>query len=188
MHLQLLPLLVAIIPLVASSPVNDDRRWFGWGGHHWPTENACPNDCLEKSLHNFTLTISYFEYSAFWYFTTPSHQNSWGTVNFTVWNPAVATAINCKMESDRLQDFFYGDQWYDCLPASSLPANVSALSFRFNAVNPTRLDVNQTWKCDDARANKPSVFYPSYSLSSQYPSFLFPMKKDLIIYKRISIH
>ncbi|KAK1754435.1 hypothetical protein QBC47DRAFT_383924 [Echria macrotheca] len=126
--------------------------------HNCPTCPTCPappapgcGTCLDTSLHDFAWKLS-IEYHAFWYFTTPAHQNSWGTVSFNLTNPAVAATIRCQADSDRLSDFFYGDQWYTCTPSPAVAA-LPATSFKF--FTHSRFELNQTWTCGD---KKPVTF------------------------------
>lgn len=111
--------------------------------------------CLATSIHDFSWSLS-LEYHAFWYFTTPSHQNSWGTVTFNLTNPAVGSqvrtargTIHCQADSSRLSDFFYGDQWFPCLPSSpEVAAVLPDTQFRFFTHN--RFDLNQIWVCNES--------------------------------------
>lgn len=131
--------LITLIPFASSVPHGPGH---GNNGHR--------NTCLAKSLHDFSWTLS-LEYHAFWYFTTPAHQNSWGTVTFNLTNPAVDATIHCQADSSRLSDFFYGDQWYTCVPSPAVAA-IPETSFRFFTHN--RFDLNQTWNCDESLKDK----------------------------------
>ncbi|KAK0705500.1 hypothetical protein B0H67DRAFT_497357 [Lasiosphaeris hirsuta] len=138
--IYLLPIL-ALLPYAASAPGSPP------GGHHGPPPPSCPGPCLATSLSDFTWDLS-IEYHAFWYFTTPAHQNSWGTVTLNLSNPAVPAVktLACGASSDRLSDFFYGDQWYPC---ASNPASPAILDTSFRFFSRSRVDVNQTWVCDE---------------------------------------
>lgn len=118
------------------------------GGHKLATQAAC----LDTSLHSFAWTVE-LEYHAFWYFTTPAHQNSWGTVAFNLTNPAVRTILQCRADSNRLPDFFAGEQTYNCSLPSAEPAVLPFTLFRF--ASRSRLDVNQSWACDDLDSGSP---------------------------------
>lgn len=122
------------------------------GSPHHPTCPTCkpcptPNTCLTTSLSDFTWSLS-LEYHAFWYFTTPAHQNSWGTVTLNLTNPAIPdVTVECQANSDRLSDFFYGDQLYSCLVSDAAKAKgVGETGFRF--WSHSKVEVNQTWGCD----------------------------------------
>jgi hypothetical protein len=152
MNILLIFLLVAATGL--ASPLSKDPKagpwmkerhrghWF-WNHHNHPA----PDTCISTTLHGFKWQVKDLDYHSFTYFTTPAHANSWGYISFNLSNPAVDLTVPCSMQSSRWTDFFYGDQWYDCLvPADQAPAEIPALSFRF--LTRTRLDVNQTWICD----------------------------------------
>jgi hypothetical protein len=127
--------------------------------HH--IRDATCDSCLTNSLFTPSLGIHELDFHASYLFTTPAHQNSWGYVNFTLTNPAnPSDATVCSAQSDQLQTFFYGNQWYTCTsPASSTTGNSSnptsgpltaAFRFLFSETE-SRLDVNQTWECAEAR-------------------------------------
>ncbi|KAK0654956.1 hypothetical protein B0T16DRAFT_302805, partial [Cercophora newfieldiana] len=107
-----------------------------------------PNTCIATSLSNFAWDLS-LEYHAFWYFTTPAHQNSWGTVTLNLTNPAIPTVkVNCQANSDRLSDFFYGDQLYPCVVEDAAKGKgIGETGFRF--WSHSKVEVNQTWGCDN---------------------------------------
>lgn len=146
-------ILMALTALITGTPPPcGPGHWEGdeCSNRH-PPHDPCLGKCLASSLKDFGWTVS-LEYHAFWYFTTPSHQNSWGTVTFNLTNPAVGTVVHCAADSDRLSDFFYGDQWYSCLP-NTAPALTPSTSFRF--LTHTRLDINQTWVCNERKPGSP---------------------------------
>jgi hypothetical protein len=157
MLFTLLPLL-ALLPFATPSPTPGGGGGPGHGGpggpsggphHGGPPDHGgqtCPdNNCLSTSVRDFGWDLT-LEYRAFWYFTNPAHQNSWGHVNFTLKNPAVASTISCQYDSDRLTDFFYGDFWMTCVPTPAVPA-ITSTYFKF--FTHSKFELNQTWVCDD---------------------------------------
>jgi len=109
----------------------------------------CGSDCLWKSLFSPTLDVESLYFHASYVFTTPAHQNSWGYVNFNLTNAASPFVTECSAQSDQLQTFFYGTQWYTC-PAPSGAPNGTAASFRYQfSETDGRLDVNKTWVCEE---------------------------------------
>ncbi|KAM7200894.1 hypothetical protein V8F20_005136 [Naviculisporaceae sp. PSN 640] len=143
----LLYLLAFLLPLATSVPHGPPKPP--------PTRPEKHNTCLATSVHDFSWSLS-LEYHAFWYFTTPAHQNAWGTVTFNLTNPAVGKnlgTIHCQMDSSRLSDFFYGDQWYPCIPSTpEVAAVLPDTQFRFFTHN--RFDLNQTWVCNESLKEK----------------------------------
>lgn len=127
--------LLALAPYVLGTPVSLEQR-----------DHA--TSCSKASTNNFHWTVEQFDFHASYVFTTPAHQNSWGYVNFNLTNPAVpGVQLSCSAQSDQLEDFYYGTQWYECTTngTSSGPAPAT---FAFN--RPTgELDINQTWTCRD---------------------------------------
>lgn len=89
-------------------------------------------------------TVENFDFHASYLFSTPSHQNSWGYVNFTLANAALDYKPVCTAASSWLSDFYYGNIIYQCEVPESVPGD--AASFTFD--RPTNnLKVNQTWSC-----------------------------------------
>lgn len=128
--------LLALAPCVLGTPVSLTERDY--------SSPTCSND----STHNFQWLVQGFDFHASYIFSTPAHQNSWGYVNFNLSNPAVPDVLlSCSAQSDQLQDFFYGTQWYKCTTNGTSYGPAPA-SFAFN--RPTgELDINQTWTCRD---------------------------------------
>lgn len=109
--------------------------------------------CSAISFGGFKWGISNFVFNSSVIFTTPAHQNSWGYVNFDVINPAV-TAANagngdsvavCTAASNRINDFFYGDQPYTC---TSAPGDGRTTKFEFDRTSGL-LELNESWVCSD---------------------------------------
>ncbi|KAK4444138.1 hypothetical protein QBC34DRAFT_442777 [Podospora aff. communis PSN243] len=129
-------------------------------GHHpkppapRPTCPPCPpcppaNTCLTTSVTNPAWSLA-LSYRAFWYFTTPAHQNSWGSVTLNLTNSAIPSAtVGCQADSNRLTEFFYGDQLYPCsVSDAAKAAGVGDTGFRFwGYAGGRRVEVNQTWGC-----------------------------------------
>lgn len=128
---SLIATLAAVLPLAAAAPSN------------YPTAG-----CTSKSFDpSFAWTVEDFTYSASYIFTTPAHQNSYGTVAFNLTNPAVQETVSCSAYSSQLQDFFYGTQDFNCTNA---PGANKTTPTTFTYSRPSgQLDVNQTWTCDD---------------------------------------
>ncbi|KAK6211169.1 hypothetical protein QIS74_10433 [Colletotrichum tabaci] len=101
--------------------------------------------CGQKSAKMTGWTLTGFDYHASYIFSTPAHQNSWGYVSFNVSNPALDYNVTCGAASNRLNDFFYGEQVYTCSPPDGESA---ATSFTWSY--PDRaLALNQSWTCND---------------------------------------
>jgi hypothetical protein len=108
------------------------------------TRDAEPG-CQDASFNNFAWTIDSFRFHASYVFSTPAHQNSWGYVDFNLTNAALAYQARCSASSSRINDFFFGDQVYDCV----VPEGSSAkTTFSFSRPE-GKLGLNQTWTCSD---------------------------------------
>ncbi|KAJ4422010.1 hypothetical protein N0V82_003306 [Gnomoniopsis sp. IMI 355080] len=140
--------LLALAPYVLGTPFSLTERDY--------SNSTCTND----STHNFQWLVEGFDFHASYIFSTPAHQNSWGYVNFNLSNPAVPDLLlSCSAQSDQLQDFFYGTQWYKCTTNGTSYGPAPA-SFAFN--RPTgELDINQTWTCRDRDPKWPTTFHGS---------------------------
>ena len=68
-------------------------------------------------------SVKNFDYHADYIFSTPSHQNSWGYVTFSI-DGLATPAVQCATAANRIPDFFYGDVSYVC--------SDPAYSFRFD--------------------------------------------------------
>ncbi|KAM4062048.1 alternaria alternata allergen 1 domain-containing protein [Hirsutella rhossiliensis] len=103
-----------------------------------------PQTCTSDSVAVSEWSVSDFEYHASYVFTTPAHQNSAGTVNFSLTNAAVPYTAQCFAASTQLQDFFYGNVPYKC----TLPAANSAdeVTFTFNRAS-GELKLEHSWNC-----------------------------------------
>ena len=133
--------LLAALPLASANPILLPR-------------DASPG-CTNTSFHDFKWTVENFDFHASYIFTTPAHQNSWGYVNFTLFNPAIQSSTQCTAASDQLSDFFYGTVPYECTSAGGVtpPAGMSA---KFDFTRPTnQLRFNQTWTCNDTDPQYP---------------------------------
>ncbi|KAK4214273.1 hypothetical protein QBC37DRAFT_156958 [Rhypophila decipiens] len=155
-YTTILYLIAFLLPFAAAVPHGPPGPKPG--KHHEGPKNAC----IATSIHDFSWSLS-LEYHASYTFTTPAHQNSWGAVSFNLTNPAVDKklgTVNCRMDSNRLTDFFYGDQWYPCTASEPQVAGVLPdTQFRF--FTHTRFDLNQTWVCNEcltAKKQKPVKF------------------------------
>ncbi|OIW29352.1 hypothetical protein CONLIGDRAFT_575945 [Coniochaeta ligniaria NRRL 30616] len=143
--MTLLPIcLLALIPVVLASPTLLVEQ-----------RDANPG-CTEASFGNFSWMVDEFDYHASYIFTTPAHQNSWGYTNFNLSNPALPYKAVCNATSSQLNDFFYGDFWYECSIPDGSPAGTGA-TFAFNRAS-GQLDFNQTWRCSDEDAQYPTTF------------------------------
>lgn len=126
-------LLLLLAPLALASPMglNAQNR---------------TQSCLSKSPAMVEWELEDFDYHASYIFSTPSHQNSWGYVSFTAFNPVHETRTRCSAQSSQLSDFFYGDVQYTC--DNETPANLRDTIFTFN--RPTgEVTMEQTWYCHD---------------------------------------
>ena len=88
-------------------------------------------------------TIRNFDFHASYIFTTPAHQNSWGFVNFTLTSNMVSYTTSCTANSNRLNDFFYGETAYACTPADEAPLGAAA-NFKFDRPS-GRLYIEETF-------------------------------------------
>ena len=130
--MQYLAALIALLPAAFAAPFDQ------------PSSYA--QSCSDRSQH-LTWSVSDLFFSSSRIFTTPAHQNPWGQVSFNLTNPATNSVTACSAYSSQLSDFFYGTVWYQC--ANNNDTSVSATYFRYD--RPTgRLDLNQTWACNDA--------------------------------------
>jgi hypothetical protein len=101
--------------------------------------------CTSKSTKVTEWTVKDFDFHASYIFTNPAHQNSMGSVNFTLENAAVEYPLICESRSFWLQDFYYGMINYNCTLNGE---NTDMGTFNFS--RPTnRLNINQTWACAD---------------------------------------
>ena len=125
--------LIAVASLASASPITLNTRGDG--------------SCSDVSFKGLEWTVQDFDYHASYIFTTPAHQNSWGYVNFNLSNPAIPYLASCSATSNQLSDFFYGTMWYNCTLPDETPYG-GAAQFAFSRPS-GKLDVNQTWTCDD---------------------------------------
>jgi hypothetical protein len=145
------PAFLALFALLAAALASTHKT-----ERHLTVRDATPgcDSCLTNSLFTPLLALQGLYFHASYIFTTPAHQNSWGYVNFTLANPAIPGATTqCKAQSDQLETFFYGNQWYTCTPPASTngtkpTSGPLSASFRyFFSETESRIDVNQTWAC-----------------------------------------
>lgn len=140
--------LLAFVPCVLGTPVS-------------MLQQNSSSSCTEDSVKRFEWTVEGFDFHASYIFSTPAHQNSWGYVNFNLSNPAVPDILmSCSAQSDQLQDFYYGTQWYQCT-ANGTSYRPAPATFTFN--RPTgELDINQSWTCNDQDPKYPCVFHSKF--------------------------
>jgi hypothetical protein len=101
--------------------------------------------CSAISFGDFAWTVKSFVYKASYIFTTPAHQNSYGTVKFDCINPALPYKGSCSASSSQLNDFFYGTVPYKC----SFPDGKTAEGdFYFDRPSGL-LNFTQSWSCSD---------------------------------------
>ncbi|KAH8882333.1 hypothetical protein GQ53DRAFT_604249, partial [Thozetella sp. PMI_491] len=137
--------LLGLLPFVLAGPVTLPR-------------DANPG-CSDHSFKNFQWAVQNFDFHASYIFSTPSHQNSWGYVNFTLENPALPYVAQCLASSDQLSDFFYGTLPYSCSfpQGTTHPAGTGA---KFDFSRPSgELRINQTWQCSDVDPIYPTTFW-----------------------------
>lgn len=118
-----------------------------------PLEKVTPDSggCSETSFKDFKWTLQDFDYHASYIFTTPSHQNSWGYVNFSLSNPALpdVQVASCNAASSQLSDFFYGTLQYNCTFDGQLGEPGPAPA-KFTFSRPSgELVIHQKWVCRD---------------------------------------
>ncbi|KAM0271638.1 hypothetical protein ACHAQH_009026 [Verticillium albo-atrum] len=135
MHASLIPLLLA--PLALATPI---------------LPRADNQTCFSTTSAVKSWELTSLDYHASYIFSTPSHQNSWGYVSFTLENAALGTKTKCEAASSRLNDFFYGDVDYECeAPEGEAPEGEPRLSetkFRFDRPG-GEVTVEQSWYCFD---------------------------------------
>lgn len=102
------------------------------------------DSCMARGGKVSEWTVHDFDYHASYTFTTPSHQNSYGYVNFTLENPALDYRPVCSASSSQLQDFFYGTMVYNC----DVPIESDAASFNFSRPS-GQLEITQSWSCKE---------------------------------------
>ncbi|WYZ44878.1 hypothetical protein EsH8_VIII_000194 [Colletotrichum jinshuiense] len=110
-----------------------------------PIAQRAEQTCGEKSAKITEWTLTGFDYHASYIFSTPAHQNSWGYISFNVSNPVLDYTVTCSAASNRLNDFFYGDQVYQCAAPEGQSA---ATSFTWSRPEGA-LALNQSWTCYD---------------------------------------
>lgn len=105
---------------------------------------ACGGDtnCTSESPKLDAWTVRNFDFHSSYIFSTPSHQNSWGYVNFTLENPVLDYKPICSASSNWLSQFFYGEIVYDCVGG---PEGDKA-TFTYSRPK-NELRINQTWHC-----------------------------------------
>lgn len=133
-----------------------------------PLEKVTPDSagCSETSFKDFKWTIQDFDYHASYIFTTPSHQNSWGYVNFSLSNPALpdVQVASCNAASSQLSEFFYGTLQYNCTFDGQLGEPGPAPA-KFTFSRPSgELVVDQKWVCRDQDPKYPYVSPLRYCL------------------------
>lgn len=96
--------------------------------------------------------IKGFTYNSSVIFTTPSHRNADAYVEFGLSNSALPFVPSCWAGSTQMMDFFYGNQWFNCLlpPTDSASAAGSEAVFQFDKSS-GRVDVKQKWVCPDVQ-------------------------------------
>ncbi|GAP93076.1 hypothetical protein SAMD00023353_10000270 [Rosellinia necatrix] len=133
--------LAAVLPLVAAAPYGVSERDSTTG-------------CTATSFGDFSWTIEDFTYHAGYLFTTPAHQVSSGSVDFSLTNPAFSEKVSCTAYSTWLTDFFYGNINYNC----TIPENTGTeTTFSFSRPS-GELNINQTWTCTDEDPQYPVTF------------------------------
>ncbi|KAF9880110.1 hypothetical protein CkaCkLH20_02064 [Colletotrichum karsti] len=126
--MQLLSALLLLTPALAAPLVARDEP-----------------SCGQKSGKVSEWTLTDFDFHASYIFSTPSHQNSWGYISFNVTNPVLDYAVSCGAASSRLNDFFYGEQVYQC---KAPDGESTATSFTFSRPDGA-VTLNQSWTCND---------------------------------------
>ncbi|KAI9163886.1 hypothetical protein HJFPF1_05516 [Paramyrothecium foliicola] len=103
---------------------------------------ARPETCVSRSTRASKWIVENFDFHASYIFSTPSHQNSWGYVNFTLANPVLDYKPVCTAASNWLSDFYYGNTIYNC----DVPVEGDVASFTYDRAGGA-LRINQTWNC-----------------------------------------
>ncbi|KAL2131456.1 hypothetical protein VTI74DRAFT_5086 [Chaetomium olivicolor] len=140
------PLVFLLTSLASANPIHPRTG----GDHHEgpkceprpPRDGKCWKDIL-----GLQWTVHGFDYHASYIFSTPSHQNSWGYVNFNITNNVVPYTAVCSAASSQLTDFFYGTVEYTCTLPATAPAS-AAVKFRFSRPS-GQLDITESIVCSE---------------------------------------
>lgn len=137
-----------------------------------PTTRQEAESCVDRSSKVRLWNVEQFDFHSSYIFTTPSHQNSWGYVNFTLGNPAIDYKQYCTAESNQLSDFFYGTQPYTCTVGDDAPGGGGAT---FTYSRPSgELRINQTWTCIDEMARFSAIGGVQLNLTCDDSTWLNP--------------
>jgi hypothetical protein len=132
-------LFLLLAPLALASPIVLEAR-------------NTTKSCMARSPSMTEWQLEDFDFHASYVFSTPSHQNSWGYVSFTAVNPVHDTRTKCSAQSNRLNDFFYGDVEYAC--ETDGDRNLGVAKFTFDRPS-GEVTMEQTWYCHDQPAFPP---------------------------------
>ncbi|KAK3938768.1 hypothetical protein QBC46DRAFT_317240 [Diplogelasinospora grovesii] len=111
--------------------------------------------CSAASFRALSWTAENFYFHSDITYSTPAHQIDDGEVSFNLSNAALSYVMDCSAMSFQLEDFFYGDQWYPCKPSNEADPNGSGVAaFRYDRRS-GRIDINQTWACNDGDPRYP---------------------------------
>jgi alternaria allergen 1 len=138
-HTMRSTLFLLLAPLALASPIVLEAR-------------NTTKSCMVRSPGMTEWQLEDFDFHASYVFSTPSHQNSLGYVSFTAVNPVHDTRTKCSAQSNRLNDFFYGDVEYAC--ETDGDRNLGAAKFTFDRPS-GEVKMEQTWYCHDNPAFPP---------------------------------
>lgn len=133
---------LALAPLTLASPFYPRQQY-----------NETNQTCFARTSAISEWQISDLDFHASYIFSTPAHQNSWGYVNFTLYNPVLETSTRCSASSNRLNDFFYGEVSYECEEGGENASYADKEDLRDTSFTFSRpsgvVTVEQSWYCRD---------------------------------------
>ncbi len=111
--------------------------------------------CFDTFFHGFSWTVTGFNFSGSYIYSTPAHEDTEGLVSFGLANPALAYAGACTAHSTQPNDFFYGTVAYSCTFPQPGGAHTTA-EFQFDRPSGL-LNITQSWACSDKDPQNPYV-------------------------------
>ncbi|OIW34367.1 hypothetical protein CONLIGDRAFT_567468 [Coniochaeta ligniaria NRRL 30616] len=155
----------ALTLLLLSLPFSSPSPFFPKRDNRTSPATSCGCTTTSFSPWSWSLSDIYFHSSVI--FSTPSHQIDGGWVSFSLAHPALAGVVfDCEASSTQLQDWFYGDQDYVCTGRADGEGGQAVrrakATFRFDRAG-GRVDVDQSWVCEDQDPRYPIYFKASGS-------------------------
>ncbi|KAK4184710.1 hypothetical protein QBC35DRAFT_41676 [Podospora australis] len=113
--------------------------------------------CTQNSFHGLKWTVSNFLFTSSLTFASEKESDvtqGLASVSFNLTNSAIPSQlVNCYATSDKLTDFFYGDQLFQCQPPPEIEPTTNQLaeqsaSFKFDRKTGT-ISLELDWSCHD---------------------------------------